>query len=140
MGHLVFIFILGVVLLVGGSVWLFLEKDTSWKIMAAAMSFLGLLLLIAATFIEAPEKIHNGEPASGQILESGSYKVAVVYVAGENVTVGVEKERRVGEEKKIEEHLYFYQYKQTDFVSLNREGTKLVVTKSPSGLVSMRLE
>ena len=123
MTGLIVLFVLGVVcLLIGGAIAN--EEPTSptgW-----VYSLLGIGLLAALTFLGAPISLHTGSPVTS--IDAGEYQVAFVYVAGDNVSVGIEQEdHRFGDGV----HLFLYQFPGNAFEDgVKGNALKLVVTES----------
>lgn len=88
------------------------------------VSVLGVLFLILVTFAAVPQELPSGLPKTS--INTGEYKVAFVYVAAENVNMGIEE---VGNEN---ERLYLYQFPKSAFDSdsMNTQAKKLVVVES----------
>ena len=86
-------------------------------------SFAGAVLVVAI-FLAAPRDWPSGLPQTS--IDNGTYKVAFVYVAGENVNVGVEK--KDGES----ERLYLYQFPMLAFDgnAFKTDGKELSVVES----------
>ena len=80
--------------------------------------------LVLAIFLAAPRDWPSGLPQTS--IDNGTYKVAFVYVAGENVNVGVEK--KDGES----ERLYLYQFPMSAFDgnAFKTDGKELSVVES----------
>ena len=107
-----------------------LYQDEWWGILCF---FIGLFLvaLLALSPVWSPSglPLHN--------IDSGTYKVAFVYVAGENVNVAVEWKT---DAKVVSEGIYYYQFKKDAFEgNLNLNAKKLVVVQSGS-FKKLRLE
>jgi len=98
------------------------EDDARWLLIAAT----GVLFLVVATFVFAPRALPTGAPAVN--IGAGEYQVAFVYVAGDNVNVGVERES-----SRLDEGLYLflYQFSKDAFDGeIRADATKLVVIES----------
>jgi len=82
------------------------------------------MFLVIAIFFVAPRNWPSGLPQTS--IDNGTYKVAFVYVAGENVNVGVEK--KYGES----ERLYLYQFPISAFDgnAFKKDGKELSVVES----------
>lgn len=91
------------------------------------LTMFSVALLSIGAFVGAPSEISTGRPLT--VIDGGQYKVAFVYVAGENVNVGIEKN---GEGDNKSEHLFLYQFPKSAFDSgsINPKATKLVVVES----------
>lgn len=87
----------------------------------------GIALFYFVVFVAAPIELCTGRPASR--IDKGEYKVAFVYVAGENVNIGIEK--NIGEGKDKSEELFLYQFPKSDFGNgpVNIRAKKLVVVE-----------
>lgn len=120
MGGLIFSFALGILIVGFSSAMAADENKPSWLF----AGLIGVTLLAFATFVRAPLELPSGLPKTG--IDAGEYKVAFIYVAGENVSVGIEM---VGNEN---ERLYLYQFLKSAFDSgsMNPQATKLVVVES----------
>lgn len=122
MGPVIFIWVLGLLVFAIGVCALY-EKE-----LESVLGFVGLIggvfLLIMATFVIVPLELPSGLPKTG--IKAGEYKVAFVYVAGENVNLGIEG---VYDEN---ERLYLYQFPKSAFDSglMNTQAKKLVVVES----------
>lgn len=77
------------------------------------VSVIGLVCLGLTTFIVAPRAMPSGLPMTS--ISAGEYKTAFVYVAGENVNVGIEKKE--GSDENSRERLYLYQFPKSAFDS-----------------------
>jgi hypothetical protein len=116
------IWLLSLIVFTVGVVILFREED----FLGLLFSGLGLIFLIIVTFLAVPRDLPSGLPDT--YLDIGEYKVAFVYVAGENVNVGIEKEYS----KSKMERLFLYQFKRSAFDSgsFNFAAKKLEVVES----------
>mgnify|MGYP001568095642 CR=1 FL=1 len=85
---------------------------------------LSLLSITTITFVDIPIKMPSGLPKTS--IDSGTYKVAFVYIAGENVNVGIYNKEN---EK---ERLYLYQFSISSFDgnALKTDGKELLVVGS----------
>ena len=85
---------------------------------------LSLLFITIITFVDIPIKMPSGLPKTS--IDSGTYKVAFVYIAGENVNVGIYNKEN---EK---ERLYLYQFSISSFDgnALKTDGKELLVVGS----------
>ncbi len=118
---LVIVWLFGMCLF-GFGVWVIAEDN---NIFGWVLAIFGAFFVIVATFVIAPLAFPNGLPHTS--ISSGEYKAAFVYVAGENVNVGVEKKN--GEDNN--ECLYLYQFPKSAFDdSINTNAKKLVVVES----------
>lgn len=118
----VFLFLLGILLVGFGAA---IAGDEG-KLRGLSISVIGLVFLGFATFDLAPRTLPTGAPIVN--IDAGEYQVASVYVAGDNISVGVEKESsRFGEGL----HLFFYQFSKDAFDGeIRQDATKLVVIES----------
>ena len=94
------------------------------------LSILGVAILALAVFGVAPREIPIGLPANS--ILNGEYKVAFVYMPGDNVNLGIEKHE--DNDKESTERLYLYQFPKSAFGndSINLQSKKLVVVESGS--------
>lgn len=122
MGLLIIAWVLSLLLLTLGVFLLYKEEFKSAA--GFAISVFGVLSLVLATFAGVPQELPSGLPKTS--INTGEYKVAFVYVAGENVNLGVEQ--KYGEK----ECLYLYQFPKSAFDSdsMNTQAKKLVVVES----------
>ena len=98
------------------------EEKARWLWISA----IGVIFLGFATFGFAPLAFPNGIPAAN--IDAGEYQVAFVYVAGDNVNVGVEEEFNLFGEGL---HLFLYQFSKDAFEGeIRKDATKLVVIES----------
>lgn len=127
MGPVIIVWVLGLALLVLG-VYLSCKNGLdSFK--GYLSSVIGLFFLVIVTFVGVPEEISVGLPARS--IVNGEYKVAFVYMAGENVNLGIEKKSDPND-KESKERLYLYQFPKSAFgsESINIQARKLVVMES----------
>lgn len=97
-------------------------KDTFNKICA--------VILMIAIFVVIMGLPKLGSPII--VIKPGTYKVAFVYQAGENVSLGIEKPK--GNKVVETEELYLYQFPKKDFEGEIKTGAKkLVATKLITG-------
>ena len=100
-----------------------------------ALSVLGTALFVAVTFLVAPQTLHTGSPASS--IGAGEYQVAFVYVVGDNVSVGVEREDgRFGEGV----HLFLYQFPGNAFEGGVKDNAKKLTVIESGEFKKLRLE
>ena len=120
---LVVLFVVGLVCLIGGIV---LVRNHADDPIGYGCGILGIMFLVIVTFFLIPISLHTGSPAVS--IDAGEYQVAFVYVAGGNVSVGIEKENsRFGEGL----HLFLYQFPGNAFEGgIKYNARKLVVTES----------
>ena len=101
---------------------MFVGKDKE-DYLGYILSFTGATLVVVI-FLVAPHDWPSGLPQTS--IDNGTYKVAFVYVVGQNVNVGVEK--KDGES----EHLYLYQFPMSAFDgnAFKTDGKELSVVES----------
>jgi len=92
---------------------------------AICLIICGISISIATLGISQNEFM--GKPLTA--IDKGEYKIAFVYMAGENVSVGIE-ENSGGENES--EHLFLYQFPKSAFDSgsINPQAKKLTVVES----------
>lgn len=119
---LITLWVLGLLLFTLGVFFLYEEEFKSAA--GFAVSVLGVLFLVLVTFGAVPQEWPSGLPKTS--INTGEYKVAFVYVAGENVNLGIEQ--KYGGK----EHLSLYQFPKSAFDSdsMNTQAKKLVVVES----------
>jgi len=94
----------------------------------SGISFLLIGIFTLYVFADVSRSVLNtGSPVAH--IVPGTYKVGFVYLAGENVSIGIEKTR-----EKKEERLFLYQFPAKDFEGEIRIGArKLVAVKLIAG-------
>ena len=99
------------------------------------IAILGVVFLVLSTFFVAPMTLHTGSPAVS--INAGEHQVVFVYIAGDNVNVGVEKEdQRFGEGH----HLFLYQFSRSAFEGEIKENAKKLVVVESGEFKKLRLE
>lgn len=132
MTGLIVLFVVGLVCLIVGTV--FVTKDPE-KVLGYAYGILGVIFLAIATFAVAPVSLHTGSPTLS--IDAGEYQVAFVYVAGDNVSVGVEREDgRFGEGV----HLFLYQFSRNAFEGEVKDNAKKLTVTESGEFKKLRLE
>ncbi len=88
----------------------------------------GVAFLLIALIFVSPVIFPTGQPLTA--IDGGEYKVAFVYVAGDNVSVGIEKDADWSLDEG--EKLFLYQFPKSAFDSslINTQAKKLVVVES----------
>jgi len=120
MGFVIFISIVIVLALVFSG-YLFHNND---PLLSLVLSSVGVLALMVVIALVAPVELSRGMPKKH--ISAGGYRVASVYVAGDNVSVWVES---MDDDKT--EHLIFYQFNKKAFGGeIKIEAKKLVVVES----------
>lgn len=95
--------------------------------LSVVLTFMGLILLVTFTFWGVPQYFPSGLPMTS--ISAGEYKVAFVYVAGENVNIGIEK--TFGSKENVQERLYLYRFVKPAFDgSINTGAKRLMVVES----------
>ena len=88
---------------------------------------IGLFIVVLMTFSIVPMEMPTGLPKAGSALPPGDYKVAFVYVAGQNVNVGIEMK------DDYNECLYLYQFPKIAFddsIKIKGDSMRLVIVES----------
>lgn len=123
MAFMVFLFFLGLVVF-GVGIWTLCKNESLGYIFVV----IGTFFIAGDSFLIVPREIPSGLPMTG--IDKGEYKAAFVYVAGENVNVGIEKKDGLENDH---ERLYLYQFSKSAFDgSINTNAKKLVVVESGS--------
>jgi hypothetical protein len=126
---LFFLIFIAALLLVVAGVFLITKK---WA-MAGVCLLSGLLFLSILVFLGAPAELPTGAPKTN--IGAGEHKVAFVYVAGDNVSVGVEYPDI---DKK--DRLFLYQFNKKAFDGgMKKDARKLIVIES-GDFKKLRLE
>jgi uncharacterized membrane protein YfcA len=120
--------------LVAAGWYLHKEGEDSWK--PALPLFIGALVIGALGF--SPTWNPSGDPINGHI-EAGTYKVAFVYVAGENVNVALEM--KVNKDSDLSrEYIRYYQFKVDAFDGTPNSNAKKLVVIETGSFKKLRLE
>ena len=99
------------------------------------VAILGIAFLGVTTFLMAPTTLRTGSPAVS--IDAGEYQVDFVYVAGDKVSVGIEREDiNFGEGL----HLFLYQFSRNAFEGGIREDAKKLVVVESGEFKKLRLE
>lgn len=116
----------GMVLFAIGVYLFFKCEDVSLDfLLGICLLLVGALLVGIVIFVGAPNEIPVGLPARN--IVQGEYKVAFVYVAGENINLGIERNINPNN-KESKERLYLYQFPKSAFESdINSQAKRLVV-------------
>ncbi len=123
MAGMIVMFVVGVFFLILGT---YLITDDPEFLPGWSCSLAGMVFVSITTFGLAPTEIHTGSPALS--IYAGEYQVAFVHIAGDNVSLGIQKEDdRFGDGL----HLFLYQFPRNGFEGdIRGNATKLVVTES----------
>lgn len=101
--------------------------------------FLGTLLFILLTLAMVNQ---FGSGLARTEIEPGAYKVGFVYVAGDTVNLGIEKDEdtRAGRRGRGRENLYFYQLPKGVFDAPINEGAKKLFVFQKGSFKKLHLE
>lgn len=117
MTFLVVFLVISFALLVFGGI--FINDGAELELAGSILCFFGIIVLVALVFVVAPRTLHTGSPDVS--INAGEYQVAFVYIAGDNVSVGVEKkDNGFGEGL----HLFLYQFSRSAFEGEIRVNSK----------------